>query len=132
MKIGDELFRYIVMGGIHRFIVLGVRQYEDSEQYEIEDQNCAHGWKCRLLVARNDYGKLHAIHMLNEDEDDRQRHWHTNDGFHFWPTVGEAKAEAYRDALRKADERVSNAEEALKVAKRQRDEMKSLLSEATP
>lgn len=129
VNVGDELFRYIEGGGIHRFKVLGIRQYEDSIQYEVEDQNCTHGWKCRILIAHNDYGKLHAVHMLNEDENNSQRHWHTNEGYHFYPSSNEAKAEAYNAALRRAYERVEKAQKALTDAKDRRDELNDLLAQ---
>lgn len=134
-KVGDELFRYIEMGGIHRYIVQGVRQYQDDVQLEVEDQSCSHGWKCRLLVARNDYGKLHAVHMLNDDEEDTQRHWHQNEGFHFWPTTTRAKAEGFDAAIRRAKESVAKAEDGLAAAKRRLQELESLrgsIVEPTP
>lgn len=128
-KVGDELFRYIEMGGIHRYVVQGVRQYETDVQLEVEDQSCSHGWKCRILVARNDYGKIHAVHMLNDDEDDTQRHWHGNEGFHFWPTVAKAKAEGFDAAIRRAKENVGKAEEGLAASKRRLQELESLRGE---
>jgi ABC-type Zn2+ transport system substrate-binding protein/surface adhesin len=130
-KIGDELFRYVEAGGVFRWKVVGVRQYEGETQLEVEGQTCSHGWKCRVLVARNDYGKIHAVHMLNEDEDDRQRHWHTNDGYHFWPTSAEAKREAAKVAIRKAKERVSNAQRTLESECKRLAELEQILSETT-
>ena len=135
-KIGDELFRYVVMGGIFRFIVPGVRQYEDGNQIEVECQTCSHGWKCRLLLAQTDYGKIDSVHMLNEDEDDRQRHWHSNDGYHFWPTKKEARAQGYQKAIDRKNEEVRQAEDRLKALMKSRDELVTLLNtaleEATP
>lgn len=126
-KVGDELFRYVQGGGIFHYIVKGIRSYEDSTQLEVECQTCSHGWKCLLLLARNDYGKVHAVHMLNEDEEDRQRHWHGNEGMHFWPTVAEAKAEGIRLMIGRAKENVSRTEAAHKAAKERLTELETLL-----
>lgn len=130
-KVGEDLFRYVECGGIHRYRVVGIRSYEDSTQLEVEDQSCNHGWKCRVLVARNDYGKIHAVHMLNDDEDDSQRIWHRNEGFHFWPTVEEARLEATRFHMQRADERVRKAEESLASAKQRKKELQDLIDIAT-
>jgi len=130
IRIGDELFRYVELGGIFRYVVYGIRQYEDGDQYEVECQTCSHGERCRLLIARDDYGRLIHIHMLNEDEDlcDEHRCWHTNDGYHFWPTFGQAKEESFKRAIEKAEESVSEAEKLLADRQKRLAELKSLLS----
>lgn len=111
--IGDSMWRHVEGGGTFHFTVLGVRRYEDSVQLEVECQTCSHGWKCRLLVAQNDYGKIVSVHMLNEDEDDRQRHWHTNDGLHFWPTKEQAREEGLRQIVIRVKERIGLSEAKL-------------------
>ncbi len=127
-KIGDELFRYVEGGGIFRYTVKGIRSYEDSTQLEVECQTCSHGWKCLLLLARNDYGRVHAVHMLNDDEDNSQRHWHGNEGMHFWPTVAEAKAEGIQLMIRRAKENVERTKAAHKAATDRLTEMETLLA----
>ncbi len=122
-KVGDELFRHVRGGGTFRYLVQGVRSYEDSTQLEVECQTCTHGWKCRLLIAENDYGKIVHVHMLNEDEDDSQRHWHANDGLHFWPTKKEARDEGLRMLLKEADESVRKLEDQLAYQRKRRDEL---------
>ena len=122
-KIGDELYRHVECGGTFRYLVLGIRSYEDSVQLEVECQTCSHGWKCRLLVAQNDYGKIVHVHMLNEDEDDAQKHWHTNDGLHFWPTRDEAREEGLRALIRRADERIRGLDERIAGERKRRDEL---------
>lgn len=126
-KIGDDLFRYVEGGGIFHYTVKGIRSYEDSTQLEVECQTCSHGWKCRLLLARNDYGRVHAVHMLNDDDDDSQKHWHGNEGMHFWPAVAEAKAEGVRLMIRRAKESVERTEAAHKAAVVRLTEMQALL-----
>lgn len=130
IKIGDELFRYVEMGGIFRYVVIGVRSYEDSVQLEVECQTCSHGWKCRLLVAQDDYGKIVHVHMLNEDEDDHQRHWHTNDGYHFWLSSQEARAESFKRAISRAKEEVTKSETDLAARKKRLAELEALFGES--
>jgi hypothetical protein len=61
--------------------------------------------------------------MLNEDEDDEQKHWHTNDGLHFWPTRDEAREEGLRALIRRADERIRGLEERIAGERKRRDEL---------
>lgn len=121
-KIGDELFRHVEGGGTFRYLVQGIRTYghgekfdDNSTQLEVECQTCSHGWKCRVLLAQDDFGRIVVVHMLNEDEDDRQRHWHTNDGLRFWPTAQEAREEGLKLVLRRVDERIREAERRLQA-----------------
>lgn len=131
--IGDELFRHVVCGGTFRYIVQGIRQYEGETQLEVECQTCSHGWKCRLLIARNDYGKIHAVHMLNDDDEDTQRHWHGNDpGLHFWPTKEQAQREGWRKIVRDYDERISKAEAQLAGLRERRKEIAALIEDPQP
>lgn len=131
-KIGDELFRYVDAGGVFRYVVTGRREYQDEVQLEVECKTCSHGWQCRLLLAQNDFGKIVAVHMLNEDEDEPQRHWHTNDGYHFWPTVDEAKREKLVQFLRQREEAVRKAEAALVQAKAALAEAKGMVEGVQP
>ncbi len=57
LKIGDSMFRYISMSGIHKFTVIGVHQYETVCQYVVRDENCSHGWKCEMLITKDSKGK---------------------------------------------------------------------------
>lgn len=132
-KIGDELWRHVPGGGTFRYVVDGIRSYNDEVQLEVECQTCSHGWKCRLLISRNDYGKIHAVHMLNEDDDDPQRHWHGNEGLHFWPTKQQAREEGLRQILCEAKERAGKLRDQLKFANARVKELEAAIeSEATP
>ena len=77
MKIGTSLWRYINCGGIHEFKCIGIRQYEKDTLYELEDQACTHGWKCKVLVG-GATDKLRYISMTNDDEEDSHEYWHTD------------------------------------------------------
>jgi len=117
LKIGDELFKYVEFGGIFRYIVIGVRNYEDGNQLEVECKNCTHGWMCRVLVAQNDHGNLIAVHMLNDEENESQKHWQSQcNGLHFWRTVNEAKKERLLQIKINAVESVKKSKDNLLVA----------------
>lgn len=131
-KIGDELFRYVEMAGVFRYVVTGRREYQDEVQLEVECKTCSHGWQCQLLLAQNDYGKVIAVHMLNEDEDEPQRRWHGNEGFHFWPSVEQAKQEGLQKILRNRNEGVRRAEEGLAAAKKMLAEVQALVDGVQP
>lgn len=121
-KLFDELYRHVEGGGTFRFLVDGIRTFVDGVQLEVECQTCSHGWKCRLLLAENDYGRIVSVHMLNEDEGDIQRHWHSNEGLHFWPTHMQARDEALAMYISRADERIKELEVRLKTERNRRDE----------
>ena len=124
--LGDELFRYVICGGVFRYIVDGRREYDGRVQLEVECQTCSHGWKCRLLLAQDDYGRIIEVHMLNDDDEDSQRHWHINEGLHFWPTAEEAKQEQVRRLVKQAEEGVQKAKDNLAAAERRLAEFKDL------
>ena len=132
--IGDSLFRYVEMGGLFEFKVIGIRVYGPGEQtardtqLEVEAQSCAHGWKCRVLVAQDDYGKLVSIGMLNEDEDDPQRYWHTQGEYYFYPTKGQAQNERLTLAVRGQEGRVKEAQERLNREAAQLKDLKEMLA----
>jgi len=129
-KLGDEMFRYVVMGGVFRYIVEGIRTHIDGDvQLEVECQTCSHGWKCMLLVAQDDYGKIVHVHMLNEDEDNPQRHWHSNDGLCFWPTSELAKLDQLKRMKREAEEAVSRAKDELRRAEQKLKQWVGLIDE---
>ena len=130
-KLGDELFRHVSGGGVFRYLVQCVRTYEDGPQLEVECETCSHGWKCRLLLAQNDYGKIVHVHMLNEDEDEPQRHWHGNEGLHFWPTKGEAREEGLQQIIKRTNDEIRKKEDDLKAAKKYRDELVAAIGVAT-
>ena len=113
INIGDVIYRYVSFGGIHKYKVVGKREYEDNTELEVEDQNCNHGWKCRLLVAVNDYNRLVSIRMLNDDEDNSQRCWHSQDEYNFWLDEKHARKQyaavtlsKYKDKLQVAKNKV--------------------------
>lgn len=73
------------MAGLFSYKVIGVREYKEERQYEVECQTCSHGWKCVLLIAEDDDKKLRYIRMVDENEDhiSSQKHFHTHCGeFH--------------------------------------------------
>lgn len=129
LELGSKVYRYVPMSGIHAYIVEGVHTYEGVVQYVVEDQACSHGWKCKLLIAVNDYDKLAFVSMVNEDEEDPQRHWH-NDSNYFYlkPSLAhKERMEELKDELRKD---VEAQESRLKRTKERQAEVLACLSPA--
>ncbi len=112
--IGQELWRFTWPNMLH-YKVVGIRAYEDSEQYEVECQSCKHGKLCKVLIGRDDYDKLHTVNMLNNDEDDDQRCWHTRDDLStaYCTTKEGAQRERLRRSKAKAEDAVKSAQLAL-------------------
>lgn len=133
VKVGDELFRYVFPKGVFRYVVIGRREYAEGVQLEVECKTCSHGWQCQLLLAQDDYDHIVAVHMLNNDEEDDQRHWHANEsGLHFCATAEEAKQEQVKKLVRDAEDGVRKAKEALRAAEARLAEMKGLMEGVQP
>jgi|JI10StandDraft_1071094.scaffolds.fasta_scaffold221120_3 hypothetical protein len=132
-KFGDELFRYVDPCGVFRYVVIGRRERGDEVQLEVECKTCSHGYQCQLLLAQNDYGRIIAVHMLNDDAEDSQRHWHGNDeGLHFCSTSDEARQEQVRRLVRRATDNVNKCKESLAAAEKRLAEVKGLIEDVQP
>lgn len=107
LKIGDKLHRYVTMSGIWKYEVIGVHEYKSVTQYVIRCESCSHGWKCELLIVKDDYGRYSFVSMLNHQEDDDQRYWHYEDEKrHFHTTVDAVKLEHAKILLAEKKEAV--------------------------
>ena len=127
--IGDAIWRHAEGGGTLQYKVVGIRSYDDGPQLEVEGVSCTHGWKCRVLLAQDDYKRIAAVHMLNEDEEDSQRHWHINEGLHFWPTMAEAREEGLRRILSRVKERIQKKDDELKRERKYLAELEAAIGE---
>ncbi len=125
-QIGDELYRYVNMAGVFKYEVIGRREYSGEVQLEVEAKTCSHGWQCRLLLASDDKGRIVFVHMLNNGESEDQSYWHTNDGFHFWPTSEQAKQQKLDQLIAEAQNEISKAEEVLTYRKKRLAELKGI------
>lgn len=112
--IGNILYR-VASPALLRYKVVGVRSYETGDLYELECLSCTHtGDACKVLAGFDDFSKLQAIHMLNEDPDNRQSHWHGRDcggSFHF--SQNEALRERYIVSVRDAEDEIKRDEKTL-------------------
>ena len=129
-QIGDYLYRYVEFGGVFKYKVIGKRAYEIPEctQLEVECQSCNHGYKCCLLLAQDDYKNIISIRMLNESEDDPQKHWHTQEkGLYFHPSPKGAKEDRLYQLKKQAQERVNKAKENLSIQEDRLKEIQSMI-----
>jgi hypothetical protein len=131
-KIGDFLYRYVEAAGTFKYIITGIRSYEGETQLEVECQTCSHGYKCRLLLARDDFDHIVHVHLLNDDEDSSQAMWHTNSGLYFVPTPEEAKKQGIAKLIAWNEGRVRDAEASLSAAKKRLQELKVLFEGVQP
>ena len=74
--VGLSLYKHIPMHGIFHYVVIGIREYADNTQYELECETCTHGEKCRILVGGKS-GRLAFIQVLN-DEENEHYYWHSD------------------------------------------------------
>ncbi len=98
---------------ILEYKVVGIRDYQDGRQYELECQTCSHGEKCRILVGGTK--RLVFIDVLN-DEEDSHRYWHSDDT-RFWPLQRQAQLERLHVHIRDGKKAVEEAEGTLRGRK---------------
>lgn len=114
INIGDTLYR-VAAPALLVYKVIGIRLYETGDMYELECQSCTHGFKCKVLAAFDDYKYLKPVHMLNDDEDEPQRHWHSCDsGGSFFLDKNDALRERYALCIRDAKEDLQRFEDLVK------------------
>lgn len=128
-KIGTELFRYVDGAGVFRYVVDGIRTYNNEIQLEVECKTCSHGYQCRLLLAQDDRGRIFHVHLLNDSEEESQAYWHTNDGFFFVVTSQEAKQQKVAKMIKSAEDGGRKAQENLEGAKARLKEYQGLIEE---
>lgn len=112
-----QLFYKIASPKILHYKVIGIRQYDTGHLYELECQSCTHsGDKCQVLAGFDDYGVLQVIHMLNDNEDESQRHWHTRDTG-LYQSIDEALLQRAYTHRREAKDELEKAEVVLERRK---------------
>ena len=128
LEIGQKLWRYASPNTLE-FKVTGVRNYQDTEQYEVECQGCRHGKLCQVLIGRDDYGNLQTINMLNNEEDDDQRHWHCNGEStgYYHTTLDECRKERLIKAIADNKKKIEEQERQLANTKNNYNELKNAL-----
>jgi hypothetical protein len=114
IELGKSFYRYITPLGVFHYIVKGIRQYGDSELYELECQTCKHGWKCLLLASLDDYGKLQYVRMLNDDEYESQKHFHMHSG-QFHERKEEAMISQYKTSLKWYNDKIGEFKNNIKT-----------------
>ena len=129
LNIGDSLYRYVVLGGIFHYIVIGKREYADDVQYEVECQTCNHGYKCVVLVAYDDYGRLMTVRALSDDDGERQYAWHVNDdnGLHYRRTKEEAGQDYFNYRIKVADTEIAKAQQTIERCEKTKAELQTFL-----
>lgn len=127
LKIGEKIYRCIPYVGVWEYVVEGIRRYDKEIQVEVKCIPCSHGWHCRLLLGEDDYGKIVHLKMLNDDEDDRQRCWHQNDGYHYFcSSREEAKKQNIDFLIKRAKEDVDNAKAVFANAEKRLLELRGM------
>ena len=128
LKIGDKLYRYVEVGGIFTYTIIGLRISEFETAYEARCETCTHGWKCEMVIGNSD-DKLVYRYMINDDEDNRQNYWH-NDKTQFHQDVNLAKIDAYNNQNKYWSEKINKLEEALKIARDEKKKVDGLIAAA--
>lgn len=122
LQIGDNLFHYVSFHGVLKYIVTGIRNYGDTTHYEIECENCSHGYRCKILVTKDqDWGRdrFKYIEMLNDE--DREYFIFHNDSYYYL-TSTEALLEKTHEILEEKRKRKKELEFRLDKANKDLEE----------
>lgn len=103
IKIGTKLYK-CAPPYLMEYLVIGIREYPDNIQYELECQSCKHGTKC-IILAGGKPNHLSFIQVLN-DEDDEHHHWHSDDT-KYWFKPQHARLERINHHIREYENKVS-------------------------
>jgi len=122
---GDHLFKYVTMRGIFEYKVVGVRVYENLEQYEIECKDCKDHKPCRLLIVQVDnVPKFRYVAMLNEEDENQQHYWHDDPNKYFHTNKKECKVDEGKMLLSARQKKIDEVEQNLLLLKREYEEIK--------
>lgn len=127
--VGTSLYKHIPLHGIFHYVVIGVREYADNTQYELECQTCKHGEKCRIL-AGGKAGRLAFIQVLN-DEENEHYYWHS-DSTRFYFKKEHAELERVCSHVSSSKDSIEKAERTLVSLRKHHAnlmDMKALLDE---
>lgn len=102
MKIGDELYKYQGFGKLATYICTGIIKRDKLTQYEVECQNCDHGFNCRVLVVKKRGDDVYSFVVSVNDDTGEYECWHHSNEEHerFFSTKIRARDEVYDNALR--------------------------------
>lgn len=121
IKLNDKFYRYIDAKGVFEYVVVGIRQYESDEMYELECQTCTHGWKCLLLCSLNDHRMLQYVKMINDDEYSSQKHWHQYGG-EFYKTKKEALISKGKKMIKYWDDEIIKTKQRLESCEKRKEQ----------
>lgn len=128
LAMGDKLYKYVTFKGIFTYIVIGIRQYKEGDQYEIECQDCSDHPKCQLLVLqRDDQPFFSYVRMLNnDDEDDTPQHyWHDDSDKHpYFNDKKKCKTYAGKQILKREEDLIEKLRKDIKAVETRITEIK--------
>lgn len=126
LNIGDDLFAYVAFKGIFNYKVIGIREYQSGNLYEIECQQCHDHENCIVLVSQHDnFPQFQYVSMVNEDEENEQYYWHS--GQDYFISKNECKKQAYDKSIKSKKKEIEELENKLKERKQSLSELQSLV-----
>lgn len=129
MDIGGKLFKYQGFSQFGEYTCTAVLKRESLTEYEMECQNCTHGFKCKVLVKKVPNQDCYEFLTLVNCETDEWRGWHDklNPGEEFYETLIEAKRAVYKNACNEISREISKFEDGASSARKRLAEMEAHL-----
>ena len=116
LNIGDKLYKDTPLNGIFEYIVTEIRKSNDNVMYVAECQNCNHGYKCLVLIARNLASKnvFKYVEMIN-DENNIDEYIAYNYGLYF-KSKKECKINATKEYIKNHKKTIDEYKKGIKYA----------------
>ena len=122
LTIGQEIYAFVECRGVFTYVVKEVRTSETLITYVVECQNCNHE-KCLVLVVKSQNGETYKYIQMENNQD--EYYWHSTNVFHVDKL--ECRKSAYKHAISKQKDRVSDATYTLEKEKKRLEEITALL-----
>ena len=116
MKQGDKLYKYQGFSKYAEYIVTAVIKRESLTQYELECQNCEHGFKCRILVKKIRGTQQYEFLCCVNDEEEEYKAWHTDWGKKeelYYHSLKEARIAVYESAISRKKSEIKNHQDII-------------------
>ena len=116
LKIGDDLFKYVGLGEILKYTVIGIHTYENITQYKIQCLNCNGHSPCELLINYDDHNRLKYVCMCTEIDDEgdyfkNHFYWHNDTKYYFFLNKNELIINIYEQDLKELNAEIKELKE---------------------
>lgn len=127
LKIGDKLYKYVILHGAFCYEVYEVRENKDSITYALRCEMCKDHEPCEILIAQDDNKDRYKYVMMLNDDEFNQYYWHTSDDEYYYSDKKKALKLAYEKRVKEYSSKIENLNKEIKRYNMIIDESKNLI-----